>query len=93
MTSGAVEDRIDVLLLMLVRPVLLGGPVTQVRQTFVDYFADKQKHTFFPSSPVVPVNDPSLLFANAGMNQVCEGHTDILGTGPTPYLGSRHPLR
>jgi alanyl-tRNA synthetase len=44
-------------------------PSTKVRQTFVDYFCQTHNHTDWRSSPVVPVNDPTLLFANAGMNQ------------------------
>lgn len=40
----------------------------KVRKTFLDYFKDKE-HTFVPSSPVIPFEDPTLLFANAGMNQ------------------------
>lgn len=43
-------------------------PVSKVRQQFVDYFIAKE-HTHVKSSPVVPHNDPTLLFANAGMNQ------------------------
>ncbi|CAH8255152.1 unnamed protein product [Arabidopsis lyrata] len=43
-------------------------PARRVRDTYVDFFKGKG-HKFWPSSPVVPHNDPTLLFANAGMNQ------------------------
>ncbi|KAI9338147.1 tRNA synthetases class II (A)-domain-containing protein [Obelidium mucronatum] len=44
-------------------------PLSKVRSTFVDFFVSKQGHTFVPSSSTIPVNDPTLLFANSGMNQ------------------------
>ncbi|XAR54282.1 Alanine--tRNA ligase [Bertholletia excelsa] len=43
-------------------------PASKVREAFIRFFEDK-KHVNWKSSPVVPLNDPTLLFANAGMNQ------------------------
>ncbi|CAJ1368893.1 unnamed protein product [Effrenium voratum] len=40
----------------------------KVRETYISFFRDKG-HDFVQSSPVVPLSDPTLLFANAGMNQ------------------------
>ncbi len=40
----------------------------ELRQQFLNYFRDKG-HEVVPSSPLVPANDPTLLFTNAGMVQ------------------------
>jgi len=43
----------------------------QLRQTFLEYF-ETRGHTIVPSSPLVPQNDATLLFTNAGMVQFKE---------------------
>ncbi|MEM8980026.1 MAG: alanine--tRNA ligase [Pseudomonadota bacterium] len=42
--------------------------LNDIRSTFLNYFA-KQGHEIVPSSPLVPRNDPTLMFANSGMVQ------------------------
>lgn len=40
----------------------------EIRKTFLDFFTSKG-HKIVPSAPIVNKNDPTLMFANAGMNQ------------------------
>ena len=39
-----------------------------IRNQFIQFFKDKE-HSFIRSSSVVPVDEPTLLITNAGMNQ------------------------
>jgi alanyl-tRNA synthetase len=56
--------------------------LSDIRSAFLDYFAG-QGHTVVPSSPLVPRNDPTLLFTNAGMVQFKNIFT---GTEKRPYV-------
>ncbi|MBU1424227.1 MAG: alanine--tRNA ligase [Gammaproteobacteria bacterium] len=54
---------------------------SEIRQKFLDYFASKG-HTIVASSSLVPHEDPTLLFTNAGMNQFKDV---FLGFDKRPY--------
>ncbi|MBP3980736.1 alanine--tRNA ligase [Acidovorax sp. JG5] len=55
--------------------------VADIRKTFLDFFASKG-HTVVASSPLVPGNDPTLMFTNSGMVQFKDV---FLGTDKRPY--------
>ena len=55
--------------------------VADIRRTFLKFYESKG-HTIVASSPVVPGNDPTLLFTNAGMNQFKDVY---LGFDHRPY--------
>ena len=54
---------------------------SEIRSLFLKYFQEKG-HTIVPSSSLVPADDPSLLFTNAGMVQF---KSVFLGTDKRPY--------
>ncbi len=53
----------------------------EIREQFLDFFA-KKKHRIIKSSPLLPKDDPTILFTNAGMNQF---KNVFLGLEKRPY--------
>ena len=49
-----------------IQPAVSVWPAAKVRDTFISFFEGKG-HVKWVSSPVVPLNDPTLLFTNAGL--------------------------
>src|SRR5437667_9379907 len=56
--------------------------LSAIRSQFLDSFAERG-HTIVPSAPLVPANDPTLLFTNSGMVQFKEV---FLGTDQRSYV-------
>ncbi len=54
---------------------------SEIRKSFLSFFKDRG-HTVVPSAPVIPYEDPTLLFTNAGMNQFKDV---FLGSGKRSY--------
>lgn len=65
---------------------------THIRSTFLDYFV-RQGHTHVASSPLVPHNDPTLLFTNAGMVQFKDVFTGLENRAYTRATTSQKCLR
>jgi hypothetical protein len=63
--------------------------VNQIRKTFLDFF-QTNGHAVVESSPLVPRNDPTLMFANSGMVQFKNVFT---GVEKRPYSAGPRPRR
>ena len=55
--------------------------LAEIRSTFLDFYA-RNGHEILPSSPLVPRNDPTLMFTNSGMVQFKNVFT---GLEPRPF--------
>ncbi len=65
---------------------------SEIRSSFINYFV-KNGHTHAPSSSLIPENDPTLLFANAGMNQFKNAFLGIENRGYNRAVTSQKCVR
>ena len=65
---------------------------SEIREMFLRYF-EQQGHTRVHSSPLVPQNDPTLLFTNAGMNQFKDVFLGLEKRGYTRACSSQKCVR
>jgi len=65
---------------------------SEIRNEFISYFK-KNNHTHVPSSSLIPENDPTLLFANAGMNQFKNAFLGLENRGYTRAVTSQKCVR
>ncbi|MHC4912709.1 MAG: alanine--tRNA ligase [Planctomycetota bacterium] len=64
----------------------------QIRSGFIDFFKANE-HAFVASSPIVPVDDETLLFANAGMNQFKDIFLGLRSSAKRRVVNSQKCLR
>jgi alanyl-tRNA synthetase len=65
----------------------------ELRQNFIDFFTKKKGHTFIRSSSVSPIDDPTLLFTNAGMNQFKDIFLGKMQTNDSKVTNSQKCIR
>jgi len=65
---------------------------SQIRQKFLEYF-ERNGHKIVHSSPLLPANDPTLLFTNAGMNQFKDVFTGLEKRDYTRAVSSQKCIR
>lgn len=52
----------------------------EIRKKFIEFFQQQHEHLYVHSSSTIPLDDPTLLFANAGMNQVIQEYSKLVHT-------------
>ncbi len=64
----------------------------EIRKQFIDFFISK-KHDYIRSSPVIPIDDPTLLFTNAGMNQFKPFFLETIKSDSSRVVNSQKCIR
>ncbi|MBC7466622.1 MAG: alanine--tRNA ligase [Bdellovibrio sp.] len=65
---------------------------TEIRTKYIEYFK-KHGHTHVPSSSLIPENDPTILFANSGMNQFKNCFLGLENRGYTKAVSAQKCVR